>query len=296
MSRSPSVPKVKLPVMRGLDGVHHFGTEKADYWSNGVYAKEDYRYWAMYEYLKLSPSFVAVQCALRGRVSPYPLPPDEDAVATIANDFSMVDENLEPWQWWRKQGKYLFGTEAPKPTVTISQEILTSKKKSISVMWDKNDAIVARIALGQTRKDALRKLSALMERFEFSRAPSQDIGPKYTFMVSKIRQSTLALGVGALSYYKMRDGDLPLWWIGNAFNLIPGQCFTQEQLERLDPDDLAYRKRLLTIAASRLIRSATLIAENAARGRFPCASPFPEAQTQVLRRKMHKLKNIGAAE
>jgi hypothetical protein len=41
----------------------------------------------------------------------------------------MVDENLEPWQWWRKQGKYLFGTEAPKPTVTISQEILTFKKK-----------------------------------------------------------------------------------------------------------------------------------------------------------------------
>ena len=44
-------------------------------------------------------------------------------------------------------------------------------------------------------------------------------------------------------------------------------------------------QEVLSIAARRLIRTAALVAENAARGHFPCDKPFAEAQLDYYKRK-----------
>jgi hypothetical protein len=64
--------------------------------------------------------------------------------------------------------------------------------------------------------------------------------------------------------------------------LNPNQCFNPkyEALEKY-----SYNKELLSIAASRLIKTATLVAENAARGRFPSNKPFIEAKLSKNARK-----------
>jgi hypothetical protein len=262
-----------------------YGTEKAEYWRDSVYAKEDFKYWAIYEYLKLSPSFFAVLKRIENKRSPYPLPADADAVEQVVKDFRHIFR-MEPWKWWRQHGKHLFGVAAPAPQVFIAGA-LTEKRKAVNVIWDKNDAIVARISICQSKQEALKLLETELDRLttkgQFATSPAIGMTPKYVFHNSKIRESTLAIGGQALAYYCAKR-ILPLWWIGNSVGVTPGQCITEDDLTRVDADEIANRKRVLGIATSRLIRSSLLIAENAARGRFPCADPFPEALTTVFQR------------
>ncbi|MBK6787012.1 MAG: hypothetical protein IPG77_04940 [Betaproteobacteria bacterium] len=278
-------------VLTGLGATRSFGTEKASYWRDGVSAKEDYRYWAMFEYLKLSPSFLAVSAHLRGTRCKYPLPTDFEVVSAVAKDFSLVSTEVEPWEWWKQEGKHLFGIRTPDVKVRVFPEVLTEKKNAISVSWDRSDAIVLRVSLNQTKREAMALISRELEKQEFSKGPPEQYLPKYSFMTSKIRHSSLALGAQVLSYYTISERELPLWWIGNAFGLIPGQCFTEEQMERSDHQELAAKRNVLTIAASRLIRTSILIAENAARGRFPSAEPFPEAQRDAYKRTPGRRKS-----
>jgi hypothetical protein len=97
-----------------------------------------------------------------------------------------------------------------------------------------------------------------------------------------LRVDTLQNGLTALRLYKKR---LPLWKIGNQLRLIPAQSFIESDTGDILAADLADRKELLSIAASRLIRCAALVAENAARGRFPSDKSFSEAITMPYKRK-----------
>jgi hypothetical protein len=108
---------------------------------------------------------------------------------------------------------------------------------------------------------------------------------KYRFTSKRIRRPTLVLGVNVLKYYQSKRV-YPLWWIGNLFEVSPAMCLTPENVLTLDATEIAYRKQVLGITTSRIVNSAMLIAENAARGRFPCADPFPEAMTNVFERSV----------
>jgi phenylpyruvate tautomerase PptA (4-oxalocrotonate tautomerase family) len=72
-------------------------------------------------------------------------------------------------------------------------------------------------------------------------------------------------------------------WI-YLIDLVPEQMIESDADEILE-DELGDRKELLSIAASRLIRCASLVAENAARGRFPSDKNFSEAITTPYKRK-----------
>ncbi len=269
-----------------------FIEESAGYWRDGVYAPQDFRYHAICEYLKLSPSFVAVSKAVEGKSSPFPLPKDQDAVRLIVNDFRQV-LRMEPSDWWRKHGKNLYGVKAPAPTVYMAGR-LTSKTKSLNVMWDGNNATVVRIAANQSKKDALKDLEKILDDMsdwhkpgKFGAAPVEQLPPKYTFLKSRLRQSALAMGAQVLSYYQSSQ-DFPLWWIGNFHAISPAHAITPADLAKMGADEIAHRKRILSIATSRVVKYALLVAENAARGRFPCSDPFPEAQVDFFQRTVGK--------
>lgn len=257
----------------------------ANYWRDWGYAPSDYRYHAWYEYLLESPSFLAVQAKLRGEPSPHPMPSDWKKIEPVARDFIEAHEDLIFHDWWRKGGLRLFATRAPQPGVTAAVGRLTEKTKSLRLDWDGNDGVVIRIALNQSRRDAEKQLSKLLDKLTFDVPVREAVAPKYVFMNSRLRRSTLEAGQSALFSQRIHNQEIPLWWIGNSLKLIVGQSFSQEQHDRLKAKELAERKRLLAIAATRLIRTAGYVAENAARGRFPCADPFPEANTEFFRRK-----------
>ena len=70
---------------------------------------------------------------------------------------------------------------------------------------------------------------------------------------------------------------MPLWQIGNELNLVPSKTFNQKLLDSKNAYKYSENKEIMSIAASRLIKNAALVAENAARGRFPNNRPFKEA-------------------
>ena len=76
----------------------------------------------------------------------------------------------------------------------------------------------------------------------------------------------------------------PLWKIGNELRLIPAQSFIEKDADKIEID-LADRKEILSIAASRLIKTAVLVAENAARGVFPSDKSLSKAITTPYKRK-----------
>jgi hypothetical protein len=81
----------------------------------------------------------------------------------------------------------------------------------------------------------------------------------------------------------MHRNGTPLWKIGNDLHLSPDNAIDENDAT-LDQDVAADRKQVLSIMAHRLVKTAALVAENAARGRFPSDEPFTEAILSPFKR------------
>ncbi len=251
----------------------------ADFDKSGLSVKPDPRYDLVCDYLKASPSYESVMRKMAKQKSPYPLPKDYKVVAQVVKDFGLIYKMKEA-DWWDMVGKQLYGISAPLPNVKVLGTIGNSNQ-TIAANWNGIDSIVAELPLNLTLAQAMKQLRKQLVDFNFSAALPKQAAPKYQLSNSKLRIDTLQNGLTALRMYKR---GLPLWKIGNELRLIPAQSFIEKDADKIEID-LADRKEILSIAASRLIRTAALVAENAARGRFPSDKSFGEAITAPYSRK-----------
>jgi hypothetical protein len=212
--------------------------------------------------------------------SPYPLPKDSKVVAKVVNDFGAIYKMREA-DWWGKIGMGLYGISAPLPSVKVNG-VLDKQNKELKNEWRGVNSVVAELPLNLTLPQALKQLRKQLADYQFSAALPKQTAPLYQLSNSKLRIDTLQNGLTALRLYKK---GLPLWKIGNHLRLIPAQSFIESEANEILEDELGDRKELLSIAASRLIRCASLVAENAARGRFPSDKNFSEAITTPYKRK-----------
>jgi hypothetical protein len=252
----------------------------ADFDKSGLSVKPDPRYDLVCDYLKVSPSYESVMRKMAKQKSPYPLPKDYKVVAQVVKDFGLIYKMKEA-DWWDKVGKQLYGISAPLPNVKVLGTIDNSNQ-TIAANWNGIDSIVAELPLNLTLAQGMKQLRKQLVDFNFSAALPKQAAPKYQLSNSKLRIDTLQNGLTALRMYKR---GLPLWKIGNELRLIPAQSFVEAELGTILENELGDRKELLSIAASRLIRCASLVAENAARGRFPSDRNFSEAITTPYKRK-----------
>ena len=251
-----------------------------DYEQAGFSVKPDLRYDLVCDYLKVSPSYEAVMRHLAKQKSPYPLPKDSKVVAKIVNDFGAIYK-LREADWWEKIGMGLYGISAPLPSVKVNG-VLDKQNKELKNEWRGVNSVIAELPLNLTLPQALKQLRKQLADYQFSAALPKQTAPLYQLSNSKLRIDTLQNGLTALRLYKK---GLPLWKIGNHLRLIPAQSFIESEADEILEDELGDRKELLSIAASRLIRCASLIAENAARGIFPSDKNFSEAITTPYKRK-----------
>jgi hypothetical protein len=260
----------------------------SDFDKSGISVKPDLRYDLVCDYLKASPSYDAVMRKLANQKSPYPLPKDYKAVAKVVKDFGAIYKMKEA-DWWDRIGKQLYGISAPLPVVNIVGTLKSTNKQQIS-NWTGVDSVVAELPLNLTLPQALNQLRKQLSNYQFSTVLPKQTAPTYQLSNSKLRIETLQNGLRALKLYKR---GLPLWKIGNDLRLIPAQSFIEKNIDVNDPN-LADRKELLSIAASRLIKTAALVAENAARGMFPTNKQHKDAITTPYKRKAgrpYKVKN-----
>ncbi len=255
-------PKTPFPLLQ-LD---------ASYDKTGMSVKPDWRYDLVCDYLKASPSYECVYRKLQGQKSPYSQPKDFKSVEQVLKDFGAIYK-MNEIAWWKQIGMQLYGIKAPTAKVTLAGK-LNEQNKTISINRSAHQSLVFVIPLSLTISEAVKQVKQLSGGYDFSKSLPKKLKPKYQLDKIKLRQKTLQQGLQALRMYKNK---MPLWQIGNRLNLVPSKTFNEKLLNSKDAYKYSYNKEVMSIAARRLIKNAALVAENAARGRFPNNRPFKEA-------------------
>ena len=255
-------PKTRFPLLE-------FG---ADFDRSGVSITLDWRYDLICDYLKASPSYESVYRKLQGQKSLYAQPKDYKLVEQVLKDFGAIYKMNEV-DWWLHIGMQLYGIKAPTAKVRLAGE-LNENSKSISINKSMHQSLIFEIPLSLTISEAVKQIKQLAKGHSFSKSLPKTLKPKYQLEKIKLRQKNLQQGLQALRMYKKK---LPLWKIGNLLDLVPSKTFDEKLLDSKDAYKYSSNKEVMSIAASRLIRNAALVAENAARGRFPNNRPFKEA-------------------
>jgi hypothetical protein len=252
---------------------------EANLGSDGVSVAPDWRYDLVCDYLKASPSYRAVRKLINGR-RVAALPKDFSVVHKVVLEFGDI-HRMQEVDWWQKVGKDLYGIATPLPDAR-GLGVLTASEPAINAKWSGLDSLVLELPLAMTQASALKQIRKLIDAQPFAAQLPPQIAPKYELAKSKLRVETLSTGLLALRYY---EKGMPLWQIGNRLGLIPAQTFDERGLAKEEHHKVSYEKEVLSVAARRLIRTALLVAENAARGRFPSDKPFAEAMMDGYKRK-----------
>lgn len=259
-----------------------FELQGSSWEESGLFAASDWRYEALVDYLKLSPSYKLVcEWARKGsKVIPPNAPKDWMQIVKTYEDFGDVWRILES-RWWDSCGKALFGIKAAKTQTFMvgnsEVDVLVNSRSlhDSQLLWEnmaKPGCLVLAIPTNQTKQMALKQIYAIVRANTFISSKSNLAMPKYELIRSKLREPTIKLGIMALKmYYK----GAPLWAIGNYLELSPAHLINCDENGKLSASELnlADKKIRLQILASKLVAKSELIAENAARGLYPTDAP-----------------------
>ena len=252
----------------------------------------DWRYGLVLPYVQHSPSYLAVKdMSSDKKAAAKELPRDHQAVRNFAQWLGILSIDtsskvVDPTKWLKNAKANLYGFQKPIPSVAHTFTAENEPSHLISEDLD-YPCIMLRVPLTLTMSEAVKQIKAIFNLhisengLQFNSPLPKGYNGEYKLEISKLRRSTLVKGVDALAMYKSK---LPLWEIGNELKLSPRNQIDVHRITSMDQDELADKKRVLSIMAKRLINTAFLIAENAARGRFPSDKPFPEAILDTYKR------------
>jgi hypothetical protein len=259
-----------------------FELQGSSWEESGLFAASDWRYEALVDYLKLSPSYKLVcERARKGsKAIPPNAPKDWKQIVKTYEDFGDVWRIPES-RWWDSRGKALFGIKAAKAqtfaighsdeAALINSNISAQSQKTWQDMGTPECLLLA-IPTNQTKQMALKQINAIVRAVNFESTKQRLIKPKYELIRSKLREPTIKLGTMALKMYQF---GLPLWLIGNQLALSPAHRIELDDEGNPNANELnlAEKKVRLQILASKLVAKAELISENAARGLYPTDAP-----------------------
>ena len=208
----------------------------------------------------------------------------------IAKKFGLLDskygfDDFFNIEWWNAIGKHLYGTTHAIPDVEQTL-VKAGQTKKIEVTSDASPTIVLQVPTNLTATEAISRIRQIfyinkaLFNVEFGTPLPEKYNAEFKLEPSKLRKDTVIKGAKAIAMY--REGT-PLWQIGNTLEISPDHLINGSGSD-MDQDELSGHKRVLSIMALRLVKTALLIAENAARGRFPSDKPFPEAILKSYKR------------
>ena len=255
-----------------------FELQGSSWEESGLFATSDWRYDALVDYLKLSPSYKLVcEWARKDRkVLPTNTPKDWAKLVKTYEDFGDVWRIPES-RWWKSRGAALFGIKAAKTQSFVvgnsdATHLINSNTAAQSQnTWQdmgKPECLVLAIPTNQTKQMALKQINAIVRAGTFVSSKPKLVKPKYELIRSKLREPSIKLGTMALKMYQL---GYPLWLIGNQLDLSPAHHIKLDDEGNPNANELnlAEKKIRLQILASKLVAKAELIAENAARGLYP---------------------------
>jgi hypothetical protein len=254
---------------------------------HGLSIDLDWRYPQLFDYLQVSPSYRLAHRIATGRLArdARPLPADFDDVERTYDAFGSVYRCFFS-EWWVKTAQFRFGASA-KPAVhglmklTHGERIDESQIRQALTRIDQYfveerpseglpAAVLVAIPVSHDRRRMLRAVAELIER-ELGPETAQEGVVEAKLINNKIRERTVALAMRTL-HARVSSPKTPLYQVGNHLRLAP-HYWTDPKRPRSDDQDV--KRRLMEIVTARQLRRAYLLAEHAARGRFPCLDPLP---------------------
>ncbi len=254
-----------------------------------IFIDLDWRYPQLLEYLKVSPSYRLAHLISTGEIErdSCPLPQDFELVEQTYQAFGDVYRTSFT-EWWLNIAQFRFGVSAaPKPHTFIRlrhREVVP--EVSIYEVRDAFErytmverpseglpaALVVAIPVSRDRKRMLRDLEALIDR-EFGPEHEEAAGLSAKLIDNKMRENTMETARRVL-FERCLKPDARLFEIGNATGIAP-EFWTDEKKQRSDDREIDFKRQMMEITTSRQVHRAYLLAENAARGRFPALDALP---------------------
>ena len=252
----------------------------------------DWRYPHFMLFLQLSPSYRLARLISTGKI-------DRRAV-TLPNDFDKVEKTYLAfgdltrtyfWRWWISTAQFQFGVSVKPETKLLLKLDLHQHSSSVDISRAKEAlkdylfvdrpaqsdpaTLIAALPIHGDRRSMVRAFNKLLSSiYGTGKKPVRAV--PYSMIQNKIRETTL---LKALRVVRARaaaatasDKKLKrLFVIGNDKDVSPKNT-TSKETASVD----ANRKRHMEILTSRQLHNAYLLAENAARGRFPCLDRLPD--------------------
>jgi hypothetical protein len=259
----------------------------SDFDKPGWHTRPTAGYELMFAYLRLSPSYELARRAAYGRLT------NEEA-SSLPSDFAEVQKMYELFgdvqrqlfrRWWLRRGLKIFGNPFSKPSIhkiaTIEQSQVANSNNLQSALdnflSDTRESeglvktLLVALPLGLRRAEVLKQVAELFDK-ETAGSLQQNQQPLLKLQGQRLRKDVLLKGIRLL-WFRAAKPKWEYWRLGAKSNLSkyysPLLNPDGPRKRSYDENEISDRK-LMTKITYRALQKYEAIAENAARGRFPC--------------------------
>lgn len=271
--------------------------------SGGLWVKQISMYLLWFEYLAISPSYELARRHRAGEnLSPSQLPADFDTVLSVYDDLGDVQQALFRL-WWKDVGLKHFGHRGSPPAVTRvayashTPDNIPDASSDVAQYFDgdwvdqgRQRVMLLAVPVGLPEGKINRQVKKQLARVKADRRKLIDAVVKYPLVGQRHHKEALMRYL-RMTWLRSAMYRKSLWRAGAQARV----SFTYSPV--LDPNmpevsvEDRYDREMLTIIASRALLRSRMIAENAARGRFPthekCQTAL-EFDFKELRQRIHR--------
>lgn len=277
-----------------------------DFSAIGWHAEPTAAYQLMFEFLRVSPSYeLARKARLKclTKEDRKSLPRDFDLV--LATYDLIGDVNCKLFrQWWLDRGLHVFGNPHTKPKlheIALMRHGAETDSKMIASMIDDqfvelrqseglSASLIISIPLALKRSEILRRMRNLLDQYR-DRDIGEQVQPKIKLMGKRFHANAMYKGLRLL-WFKAAKPKWELWRLGakaelsDSYSKILNPSAPRRTQDAIEMDD----RIIMSKITFRALQRYELIAENAARGKFPCVEPvekvnfnYPEISHRLLK-------------
>ncbi len=259
-----------------------------DFSKPGIHAEPTLAFELMFEFLRLSPSYERARQITLGevKVDRKDLPGDFDKVIETFRLLGEVQKILFR-QWWISRGLRVFGNPHDKPAVhKISDfyagielqnedvagplaEYLQETRKSEGM----SPAVLIAVPVQLKRAELIKQIYAIIDQAK-SLNEQSNIQPLLKLHGKRLRTKELINGLRLL-WFRAARPNWEYWRLGtySKFSKTYADALDHKNERKTRSTLESYDREMMTKIIGRALKKFETIAENAARGRFPCADP-----------------------
>lgn len=265
-----------------------------DFSKPGWHSQPTAAYQLMFEFLRVSPSY---ELARKARTSVL----SDEEKAALPDDFEQVlstydligDVNCVLFRmWWLKRGLKVFGNPYSKPDVHEISFMpagadMDTRKILATLQTDFSDkrrdegltaSLLISLPLDLNTSEIMRKVRKMLDTYK-----GKDVGtpspPKIKLMGKRFHANPMFKGLRLL-WFRTAKPDWELWRLGAKAQLSDSYSTVLDPAAPRKPKDAVEMDDRITMSkiTFRAVHRFEHIAENAARGRFPCADSVPMSE------------------